>query len=1031
MTSTNGSQDFALDPDENKMRIAAHAMVRNLTSGMAMITCRDHLSSSISTNFRNLCLRALKAAPQKDLLDQAASMISQENVEIACCFIQKTAVEKAIPEMDARLNSEYEARKQARIEGRRYCDPAVLTYQAERMPECIRLKLGGMGVGQMTIYDEFARNIPGFLPNTDPVPTQPVQPGSISGIHQELHSNVVTSSFLAKPIPVMPAAAALPQTLDDMTQIYDKVISEVTNCIRLLMATYPTSNAHLINLHNLHDALVSARNSRDLHVSVNLLHKVVEGLFDGLGPQLNSDSELAFRYKESHMLVMKALQDPRAYGTQWTTRQVTKAVLELRDEIRYNVEAIDTLFRNHVVNLPQYDNYLAQLMENGLNYVATSFAVQLCQLYFSGDRAGSVLNENRAICQSETIYFSAFGYFIERMPDLYNTLDTLNKFANHSRQVPEGLNQLIDVIRTNNETGFQDRGGPTSLMHSGISQARQVDDPPGLHEKTEYLLREWINLFHSSSAGRDSTKAFSIFVNQVLGIVAGVLIQDHDVQEFDFHQLPYHRIFIVLFLDLNSPEQILDNINFSVLTAFCNTLHILRPSKLPGFAFAWLEIVSHRVVLGRMLQHTPQQKAWGMFAQLLIDLFKYLAPFLRNAELPKSVSILYKGTLRVLLVLLHDFPEFLCDYHYGFCDVIPPNCIQMRNLILSAFPRNMRLPDPFTPNLKVDMLNDIGQEPRVVTNFTSMIQPPSFKKDLDSYIKTRAPVTFLSELRSNLQTSNEPGQRYNIPLINALVLYVGTQAISYIASKHSSPNNTTITHSSHMDIFQNLAVDLDTEGRYLFLNAIANQLRYPNCHTHYFSCILLYLFAEANTEAIQEQITRVLLERLIVNRPHPWGLLITFIELIKNPLYHFWDHQFVHCAPEIKKLFDSVARSCMQQKQSQTVREIPPERVLKISWKDHVTNEMVEEKMECKRELVTGIGQRKMRFAGHVLRGSSGELANLVLEGTIDGKRDRGKQRRTWSDDVKNWSRTGNLGKAEDKSLWHSIVVNLRIEDDT
>ena len=45
-------------------------------------------------------------------------------------------------------------------------------------------------------------------------------------------------------------------------------------------------------------------------------------------------------------------------------------------------------------------------------------------------------------------------------------------------------------------------------------------------------------------------------------------------------------------------------------------------------------------------------------------------------------------------------------------------------------------------------------------------------------------------------------------------------------------------------------------GRYLFLNAIANQLRYPNSHTHYFSCALLSLFAEANTEAVQEQITR-------------------------------------------------------------------------------------------------------------------------------------------------------------------------------
>lgn len=153
-----------------------------------------------------------------------------------------------------------------------------------------------------------------------------------------------------------------------------------------------------------------------------------------------------------------------------------------------------------------------------------------------------------------------------------------------------------------------------------------------------------------------------------------------------------------------------------VLTAFCHTLHILRPAKAPGFAYAWLEIFSHTVFIGRLLLITPQQKGWGMYAQLLIDLFKFLAPFLRNVELSKP-AMLYKGTLRVLLVLLHDFPEFLCDYHYGFCDVIPPNCIQMRNLILSAFPRNMRLPDPFTPNLKVGMLPEISHAPRVLTHF--------------------------------------------------------------------------------------------------------------------------------------------------------------------------------------------------------------------------------------------------------------------------------------------------------------------------
>ena len=98
--------------------------------------------------------------------------------------------------------------------------------------------------------------------------------------------------------------------------------------------------------------------------------------------------------------------------------------------------------------------------------------------------------------------------------------------------------------------------------------------------------------------------------------------------------------------------------------------------------------------------------------------------------------------------------------------------------------------------------------------------------------------------------------RYNLPLLNALVLYVGTQAIQSIQTKGLSPSMATIGHSSYMDIFQSLAVNLDTEGRYLFINAIANQLRYPNSHTHYFSCVLLCLFAEANTEAIQEQITR-------------------------------------------------------------------------------------------------------------------------------------------------------------------------------
>ena len=42
-----------------------------------------------------------------------------------------------------------------------------------------------------------------------------------------------------------------------------------------------------------------------------------------------------------------------------------------------------------------------------------------------------------------------------------------------------------------------------------------------------------------------------------------------------------------------------------------------------------------------------------------------------------------------------------------------------------------------------------------------------------------------------------------------------------------------------------------------FLNAIVNELRYPNIHTFYFSCIILYIYAEADREIIFEQISAI------------------------------------------------------------------------------------------------------------------------------------------------------------------------------
>ena len=81
------------------------------------------------------------------------------------------------------------------------------------------------------------------------------------------------------------------------------------------------------------------------------------------------------------------------------------------------------------------------------------------------------------------------------------------------------LSQLLEALRQNTEGALIERVGinPPPMMHSGIIQSREYEDPPGLHEKTEFLLREWVNLYHSPSGGLDSSKAFSTFVAQVMG----------------------------------------------------------------------------------------------------------------------------------------------------------------------------------------------------------------------------------------------------------------------------------------------------------------------------------------------------------------------------------------------------------------------------------------------------------------------------------------------------------------------------------
>ena len=50
------------------------------------------------------------------------------------------------------------------------------------------------------------------------------------------------------------------------------------------------------------------------------------------------------------------------------------------------------------------------------------------------------------------------------------------------------------------------------------------------------------------------------------------------------------------------------------------------------------------------------------------------------------------------------------------------------------------------------------------------------------------------------------------------------------------------------------------------------------------------------------------------------------------------------------------------------------------------------------------------------------QLSPIGAGGTIEGKRDRGRQRRVWADDVKNWSGSGSVGEAKRK-IWNTCEM--------
>ena len=91
-------------------------------------------------------------------------------------------------------------------------------------------------------------------------------------------------------------------------------------------------------------------------------------------------------------------------------------------------------------------------------------------------------------------------------------------------------------------------------------------------------------------------------------------------------------------------------------------------------------------------------------------------------------------------------------------------------------------------------------------------------------------------------------------------------------------------------------------------------------------------------------------------------------------------------------------------------------KILRISYKDHVTNEEVRAKIQQaigpREDFLTVVRRRKPQWYRHVSRSSG--LAKTILQGTVKGGRRQGRQGRRWEDNIRNgqaWSSQSPRGQ--------------------
>jgi hypothetical protein len=244
------------------------------------------------------------------------------------------------------------------------------------------------------------------------------------------------------------------------------------------------------------------------------------------------------------------------------------------------------------------------------------------------------------------------------------------------------------------------------------------------------------------------TNKLKFFENILFGIYK-VFHYDYckNIVNGTFNQRPYYKLFTNIIFLLYNAENNEDLFNGYKKIQYFNIIgdimRIIKPQSYPGFALAWLDILSCKYFSGMFLENETGGKLskenfprYEKYLLLVIDLLSYLKAFNSENILDYNSKVFLDTCYKFIFLLSASYPEFLSYYYYIIIASLPSgdSFLQMKNIILHCAPADIEQPDPFYDEFKVDSLPDIRKNSIVLFDIGSILNEYGYKSIIDEYI---------------------------------------------------------------------------------------------------------------------------------------------------------------------------------------------------------------------------------------------------------------------------------------------------------